>query len=169
MKWQSDITKAKRIRATRAAFYSYVDTVLYVLGLPLLGVLALLSDPGWAKTLLFVEVFFLVLLPPLVILRTLWMRSRMIALTGTSIVQYELSSAVLRLANGQDKAEFPLRDVVVHKVWRDVIVCKRTSVRVGNKFVLFFDTVRERDKAVKCLQQTKEEGKKHGRTNDWLS
>lgn len=148
MKWRASISKNKRIRATLMSFVVRHDPVIVLICAPILAWLAGQVKSDLIQTLLIVDIILLITLPFFLVARALALRKKMIVMAGTDIVVYELTAKVLRFTLGRDKMEFPRDEIAVQKLGRDVVICKRTSLRTGNQFVLYFDSPVELNKVV---------------------
>lgn len=161
--WRAHDTKGKRVRATLWSFFDGRDAVVFGVGLPVVTFFAWYFT-GWMRGMFIAEAIVIAAVPVLLVFRSFWIRKAMIATTGTDVIDYEIDSRGLRFTMGEDKMEMPTKDIVVHRMARDVLVCKRTTLKSGNKLVLFFDSEADRDKVTAKL------GKEttHGNSRDWV-
>jgi hypothetical protein len=164
MKWQAIITKKQRIRSVCAVLFSPKEALLITTVFLTILVLQQFAT-GIARKALLVELALAVAIVPLMIFRALWQRARMIRMTGSEIMRYEIKNGLLRFSAGKDSIELPTESLVIWQTYSQMILLKRKGLRVGNQLVLYFD---EESTKAKALIVLKKEGVTHARrTKAW--
>ena len=164
MKWQAIITKKQCIKSVFAVLFSPIEALLFAVVLVAILVLQQFSD-GLVRMILLAELGLVVAMVPLMIFRALWQRARMIRMTGSEIMRYEIKNGLLRFSAGKDSIELPTESLAIWQTYSQMILLKRKGLRVGNQLVLYFD---EESTKAKALIVLKKEGVTHARrTKAW--
>jgi hypothetical protein len=164
MKWQARITKQQRVKSVFAILFSPREALLVAGAFLAILVLQQFSS-GFLRVVLLTELVVIVAIVPLMIFRSLWQRARMIRMTGSEVMHYEIKNGLLRFNAGKDRIEIPTNDLMLQRTYPKTILIKRKRLRVGNQLVLYFD---EESTKAQALVALKKEGVVYGkRTKDW--
>lgn len=165
MKWQVRITKQQRVKSVFAILFSPREALLVAGAFLAILVLQQFSS-GFLRVVLLTELVVIVVIVPLMIFRSLWQRARMIHVTGSEVMRYEIKNGLLRFSAGKDSIQLPTEDLVLQRTYPQMILLKRKGLKVGNQLVLYFDEESTKEKALAALKKEGVSSYVKG-TKDW--